>query len=73
MLTQRLLLSDRGGMIVLGLVLLAMVLVPICNILVPETSSLHVSTFMVTLLGKFLCYALLALAVDLIWGYCGIL
>ena len=73
MLTQRLLLSDRGGMIVLGLVLLAMVLVPICNILVPETSALHVSTFMVTLLGKFLCYALLALAVDLIWGYCGIL
>lgn len=73
MLTQRLLLSDRGGMIVLGLVLLAMVVVPICNLLVPETSALHVSTFTVTLLGKFLCYALLALSVDLIWGYCGIL
>src|SRR6187551_1923181 len=73
MLTQRLLLSDRGGMIVLGLVLLAMLLVPICNLLIPESSALHVSTFMVTLLGKFLCYALLALAVDLIWGYCGIL
>lgn len=73
MLTQRLLLSDRGGMIVLGLVLLAMVLVPICNLLVPESSALHVSTFTVTLLGKFLCYSLLALAVDLIWGYCGIL
>ncbi len=73
MLTQRLLLSDRGGMIVLGLVLIAMVSVPVCNLLVPETSALHVSTFTVTLLGKFLCYALLALAVDLIWGYCGIL
>lgn len=73
MLTQRLLLSDRGGMIVLGLVLVAMIIVPICNLLVPETSSLHVSTFTVTLLGKFLCYALLALSVDLIWGYCGIL
>ncbi len=73
MLTQRLLLSDRGGMIVLGLVLIAMVAVPVCNLLVPETSALHVSTFTVTLLGKFLCYALLALAVDLIWGYCGIL
>lgn len=73
MLTQRLLLSDRGGMIVLGLVFIAMILVPVCNLLIPETSSLHVSTFMVTLLGKFLCYALLALAVDLIWGYCGIL
>jgi len=73
MLIQRLLLSDRGGMIVLGLVLLAMIVVPFCNLLVPETSSLHVSTFTVTLLGKFLCYALLALSVDLIWGYCGIL
>lgn len=73
MLTQRLLLSDRGGLIVLGLVLVTMVLVPICNLLVPESSSFYVSTFTVTLLGKFLCYALLALAVDLIWGYCGIL
>jgi urea transport system permease protein len=40
---------------------------------VPENSPLHVSTFTVTLLGKFLCYALLALALDLIWGYAGIL
>ena len=56
MLTQRLLLSDRGGMIVLGLVLLAMLVIPICNLLVPETSALHVSTFTVTLMGKFLCY-----------------
>ena len=31
------------------------------------------STYTVTLLGKYLCYALLALAVDLVWGYCGIL
>ena len=73
MLTQRLLLSDRGGMIVLGLVALAMVIVPVCNLLIPEGSPLHISTFTVTLLGKFLCYALLALSVDLIWGYCGIL
>lgn len=73
MLTQRLLLSDRGGMIVLGLVLVTMILVPVCNLLVPETSAFHISTFTVTLLGKFLCYALLALSVDLIWGYCGIL
>jgi urea transport system permease protein len=49
------------------------VVVPILNLLVPETSVLHVSTFTVTLLGKYLCYAMLALAVDLIWGYCGIL
>lgn len=73
MLTQRLLLSDRGGMIVLGLILLSMILVPVCNLWVPESSDWHVSTYTLTLLGKFLCFALLALSMDLIWGYCGIL
>ncbi len=73
MLMQRLLLSDRGGKWVLGIIAAAMLLVPICNLLIPESSSFHVSTYTVTLLGKFLCYALLALSVDLIWGYCGIL
>ncbi|BFM19997.1 urea ABC transporter permease subunit UrtC [Gilvimarinus japonicus] len=73
MLTQRLLTSDKGGMVVLGILLLTCVLVPILNLAVPESSALHVSTFTVTLLGKFLCYALLALALDLIWGYAGIL
>ncbi|HHH39802.1 MAG TPA: urea ABC transporter permease subunit UrtC [Sedimenticola sp.] len=48
-------------------------LVPLANLLVPETSPLHVSTYTVTLLGKYLAYALLAVAVDLVWGYLGIL
>ncbi|HDZ08221.1 urea ABC transporter permease subunit UrtC [Pseudohongiella sp.] len=43
------------------------------NLLLPESSALHVSTYTITLLGKYLCYAMLALAVDVIWGYCGIL
>jgi urea transport system permease protein len=73
MLLKRLLLNDRGGIFVLAIILLAMVLVPLLNLAVPETSALHLSTFSVTLLGKFLCYAILALSVDLIWGYCGIL
>ena len=73
MLTQRLLLSDRGGMIVLGLIALTAVIVPILNLAVPQDSVFHVSTYTVTLLGKFLCYALLALSVDLIGGYAGIL
>ncbi len=73
MLTQRLLLSDRGGMLVLGLVALMVVIVPVCNMLVPESSAFHISTYLVTLIGKFLCFALLALSVDLIWGYAGIL
>ncbi|MGB0733261.1 MAG: urea ABC transporter permease subunit UrtC [Pontibacterium sp.] len=45
----------------------------LANLLVPQDSALHVSTYTITLLGKYLCYAMLALAVDIIWGYCGIL
>jgi len=73
MLTKRLLLSDRGGILVLGAVLLAMLYVPVGNLLIDPASSLYVSTYTVTLVGKFLCFALLALSMDLIWGYCGIL
>src|ERR1044072_801468 len=39
----------------------------------PPDSVLHVPDWMVALVGKYLCYALLALSLDLIWGYCGIL
>ena len=46
---------------------------PIANLAIPEGSPLHVSTFMVQLLGKYLCYALLAISLDLVWGYVGIL
>ncbi|MBK8972275.1 MAG: urea ABC transporter permease subunit UrtC [Hahellaceae bacterium] len=69
----RTLLNDRGSQILMVSVLAMTVLIPLCNLAFPEGSALHVSTYMVTLLGKYLCYALLALAVDLIWGYCGIL
>jgi urea transport system permease protein len=41
--------------------------------LLPESSPLHVPTFTIQLLGKYLCYALLAVSLDLVWGYCGIL
>jgi len=47
--------------------------VPLLNLVVPESSALHVTTYTVALLGKYMTYALLALAVDLVWGYCGIL
>ena len=43
------------------------------NLLLPESSALYVSTYTITLLGKYLCYALLALSVDVVWGYCGVL
>lgn len=67
------LLKDKGGKIFLSLLLLLLVMVPPLNLLVPENSILHVPTYMVALLGKYLCFALLAIALDLVWGYCGIL
>ncbi|MFP6814753.1 MAG: urea ABC transporter permease subunit UrtC [Pseudomonadales bacterium] len=57
----------------LGSLLFAAVIVPLCNLAVPAESALHLSTYSVTLLGKYLCFALLALSLDLVWGYCGIL
>ena len=73
MLLTKLYRGDRGGSILLGVLLLAAVLVPVLNLAVPESSSLHLPTYTVTLLGKYLCFALLAVALDLVWGYCGIL
>ncbi len=48
-------------------------LVPLLNQTVPPDSLLYLPTYAVSLLGKYLCYALLAVALDLVWGYCGIL
>lgn len=49
------------------------IVVSLLNRAVPESSAFHLSPYGLTLIGKYLCYAMLALAVDLIWGYCGIL
>ncbi|MEO7403793.1 MAG: urea ABC transporter permease subunit UrtC, partial [Burkholderiales bacterium] len=58
----------------IGIALLVLVVVvPIANLVVPPESAFHLSTFWVTLLGKIMCYAMVALAMDLVWGYCGIL
>jgi urea transport system permease protein len=57
----------------IGLLFITTLLVTLGNVIFPESSALHVSDYTVSLLGKYLCYALLALAVDLVWGYCGIL
>lgn len=64
---------DSGGKIFLSVLAVITLLVPFLNLLVPDSSAFHISTYTVTLLGKYLCYALLALALDLVWGYCGIL
>ena len=65
--------GDRGGVVFLGLVAAVAVLVPVLNLWVPDGSPFHLSTYALTLVGKYLCYAMLALAVDLIWGYMGVL
>lgn len=65
--------NDRGGQILLTILGLAAVLVPLCNQLFAPGDFFHVPTYMVSLLGKYLAFALLALSVDLIWGFCGIL
>jgi urea transport system permease protein len=74
MLTLRFLkLIEGRGLVFLALLAAVGVLVPVCNLMVPATSAFHISTGTVVLLGKYLCYAMLAIALDLVWGYCGIL
>jgi urea transport system permease protein len=69
----RRLLGTRGWTAVLVAILVVAVGLPVLNLAVPETSALHLSGFHVSLIGKILCYAICALAIDLIWGYAGIL
>lgn len=69
----RLLDNDKGGKALLSALAVVAVMIPIFNLAFPADSALHVSTYTVTLLGKYLTFALLAIALDLVWGYCGIL
>jgi urea transport system permease protein len=74
MLTQALFRAlDKKAVWVIGIFLAVAVLVPMANLLIPPGQFGHVPTYMVSLLGKYLSYAILALALDLVWGYCGIL
>jgi len=68
-----LLAQDRVGKLFLMVLALMAIAISALNLLVPDSSAMHLSTFTVTVVGKYLTYALLALAVDLVWGYCGIL
>ena len=64
---------DHGAILFLALLGIVAAGVPILSLAVPETSSFHVSTYFVALFGKYVCYALLALSLDLVWGFAGIL
>jgi urea transport system permease protein len=65
--------DDHGGRWFLMTLLAVAILAPLLNLAVPESSVLHLSGYSVTLIAKYMTYAMLAIAVDLIWGYCGIL
>ena len=74
MLTQALFRAlDKKAVWVIGIFLAVAVLVPMANLLIPPGQFGHVPTYLVSLMGKYLAYAILALALDLVWGYCGIL
>ena len=65
--------DDKLAMTVLVVLAAVTFIIPICNLLLPADSALHFSAYTVSLLGKYLTFALLGLSLDLVWGYCGIL
>jgi urea transport system permease protein len=64
---------DRSAALFLIVLAAIAIAIPVLNLAVPESSAFHVPTYLEALFGKYVCYALLALSIDLIWGYCGIL
>ena len=66
-------LGAQGWTAVAAAVITVMVLAPVLNLVVPADSAFHLSDYAVALIGKIMCYAICALAMDLIWGYTGIL
>src|SRR5450432_3249982 len=67
------LLPRKGWLFYLAAALAVFVAFPVLNLVVPAGSTFHLSDYTVTLIGKIMCYAIVALAMDLIWGYTGIL
>jgi urea transport system permease protein len=66
-------LLGRSGIVFLTILAAVGILVPLLNLFTNTEAIFHVPDYAVTLGGKYLCYAVLALSVDLVWGYCGIL
>ncbi|APV52461.1 urea ABC transporter permease subunit UrtC [Betaproteobacteria bacterium GR16-43] len=65
--------TPRGWTMLIACAVVVFAVFPVLNLVVPETSAFHLSAFWVTLFGKIMCYAIVAVAMDLIWGYAGIL
>jgi urea transport system permease protein len=64
---------DQRIILAIAIILAVAVLVPASNLLLPLDSPFRIPTYVMSLMGKYLTYALLALTLDLVWGYCGIL
>jgi urea transport system permease protein len=64
---------DRGATIFLIAIAAVAAVVPFLNLALPDSSPFHVPAYLVSLFGKYACFGLLALSIDLIWGFCGIL
>ncbi|MDD5272109.1 MAG: urea ABC transporter permease subunit UrtC [Methylovulum sp.] len=65
--------QDKTCTTVLMLLAAVTFIIPLCNMLTPVGSPLHFSAYTVSLIGKYLTFALLGMSLDLVWGYCGIL
>src|SRR3954470_9983659 len=63
----------KGWAAIFAFVLVVLVVFPLLNLMVPKDSAFYLSDYFVALTGKIMCYAMVALAMDLIWGYTGIL
>jgi len=66
-------LSKRAYIALAALTLCVLIGVPIFSLVLPETSIFYMSAYALSLVGKIMCFAIAALALDLVWGYCGIL
>ena len=65
--------GPKGWTALMAAVIRVVILAPVLNLLVPADSVFHLSDYTLSLIGKIMCYAICALAMDLIWGYTGIL
>jgi urea transport system permease protein len=65
--------GPRGWLAIGALATVLLVAFPVLSLALPQGHPLHLSQFWVTLVGKIMCYAIVALAMDLVWGYAGIL
>ena len=65
--------SDKIGKVMIYTLLLSIIILPLLHIFPAKESFFYITSYTITLLGKYLCFALLAMSLDLIWGYTGIL